>query len=205
MTKRSISFILVLVLALSICLPALGLANNFMYVVTANGKSLNFRTSPHTHSNNKIGNIPFGAQVWVETRINGGEWSYITYNNEKGYVMSRYLQANKPTHKPTPRPTKKPGTTPTPSSSALNFDKFVTANYTAVVRPSTPSGFVHMRWAPSKQYRVIRDYYAGSQLEIIAQNDTWAQVRDVQTGVVGFMMRAFLVADGGSVVVGSDS
>ena len=190
MNKKIISLALALVLVLSICSVAFALPNPTRYVVTANGKSLNFRSSPHTNSNNKIGNIPFGAKVYVERTVNSGEWSYIEYNGREGYVVSRYLSYKKPAAKPTPKPTHHHTST---TEAAANYSHMVSVDYTATVRPSTPSSYVHMRWAPSKRDRVIKDYYAGAVLEIIAQDNIWAQVRDRQTGAVGFMMRAFLV------------
>ena len=201
MNKKIVSVALVLVLVLSICASALAVTSPTRYVVTANGKTLNFRSSPHTHSNNKIGNIPFGAGVVLLKTVNGGEWAYIRYDNDEGYVVARYLSSHKPAHKPTAKPT----TTPSHSTfPAANYSHMAPVDYNVSVRPSTPSSYVHMRWAPSKRDRVMRDYYAGAVLEVIAQDNTWAQVRDRQTGAVGFMMRAFLVPVASEgVVVGS--
>ncbi|HPS82219.1 MAG TPA: hypothetical protein PLP25_10235, partial [Candidatus Limiplasma sp.] len=66
--------------------------------------------------------------------------------------------------------------------------------YTATVRPSSPGGFVHLRWAPSKSQPVQSDYYNGSELVVISQNGTWCQVYDELNESSGFMMAEFLSA-----------
>jgi len=72
------------------------------------------------------------------------------------------------------------------------FKDFTFISYTAQVRPSTPGGFVHMHWAPTKAADPICDYHQFDVLNVIAQNNTWAQVTDPATGFTGFMMRSFL-------------
>ncbi|MFH1513818.1 MAG: SH3 domain-containing protein, partial [Bacillota bacterium] len=113
-------------------------------------------------------------------------WSYITYNDHVGYCMSRYLSSTKPSDKPTPAPT------PSPSGTGISYKNFVRANYYVSVRPSTPSGFVNLRWAPSKSADVYTIYYAGTTLRVLSQESAWAQVYDEATGTCGFMMRSFL-------------
>ena len=71
-----------------------------------------------------------------------------------------------------------------------------------MVRPSKPNGYVNFRWAPSYDCSVIMRCYAWYALTVIAQDGSWAQVSDPQTGYVGFMNRSFLttVGDGTSAV-----
>ena len=192
MKKRIFITMTVLLLVLSLTTSAFAFYGD-MYVVTANGKSLNLRSFPKTETNNKIANIPFGEKVWVESSINEGEWCYVNYRGMEGYVVSRYLSYNKPSEKPVPAPTYKP----TPSEKT-DYAGFVTVDLYSMVRPSTPGGYVHMRWAPTKASPVYRDYYAGESLHVIARNNVWSQVQDVATGRVGFMMNHFLVPDAGS-------
>ena len=59
-------------------------------------------------------------------------------------------------------------------------------------RPSTPSGYVNMRWAPSKSTAVHEVYYSGDTLQVIADNGTWCQVYDASRNICGFMMKQFL-------------
>ena len=60
------------------------------------------------------------------------------------------------------------------------------------MRPSNPSGYVNMRWAPSKSTSVHEVYYAGETLQVIADNGTWCQVYDTSRNICGFMMKQFL-------------
>ena len=78
------------------------------------------------------------------------------------------------------------------SSSTISFKGFASTYYTASVRPSTPSGYVNMRWAPSKSTAVQQIYYAGETLQVIADNGTWCQVYDTSRNICGFMMKQFL-------------
>lgn len=179
------------------------------YVYTSNGKSLNLRSEPST-SSPPIATIPYGASVHLNDYIDK-TWVEVDYNNYHGYVMGRYLTYEKPPPKPRPDPTPKP--TPKPTSSTQTslkevFKGFIFTSHTVQVRPSSPGGFVHMRWAPTKAADPIRDYHQNDELTVIAQNDTWAQVVDPATGITGFMMRAFLTdfgVVGAPEGVGSDS
>ena len=65
-------------------------------------------------------------------------------------------------------------------------------HYTVVVRPSTPTGYVNLRWAPSKEAKIRTTRYNGDSLRVIAENKSWAQVMDDSTGECGFMMKSFL-------------
>ena len=78
------------------------------------------------------------------------------------------------------------------SSTTISYKNFVPAYYTATVKPSNPSGYVNMRWAPSKSTAVQQIYYAGETLQVIADNGTWCQVYDTSRNICGFMMKQFL-------------
>ncbi|MCL2810582.1 MAG: SH3 domain-containing protein [Clostridia bacterium] len=190
MHKRWIAVVLA---ALMLMLAALSAAATDAYgvafVYTSNGGNLNLRDGPGTDYQ-VITSIPYGEAVRVNSYI-GNSWVEVTYGNHSGYVMGRYLTFVAPPDKPKPNP---PPAPPTDSLTSLKemFKGFSFINYTVQVRPSTPGGFVHMRWAPTKASDPIRDYHQHDVLMVIAQNNTWAQVVDPDTGVTGFMMRAFL-------------
>ena len=182
MKKRALAAVFALVLMIGLVMLPGASASTTMYVYTSNGKSLNLRDYPSTDGN-VIAAIPFGAQVTVDTGFVGSSWSHIQYNGTYGYCMSRYLNDNKPN--PNPNPTSAPTTS--------LYDQFKSCYYTVSVRPSSPGGFVHLRWAPSKQQPVQTDYYNGSELLVISQNGTWCQVYDTSANVSGFMMASYLV------------
>ncbi|MDD3410740.1 MAG: SH3 domain-containing protein [Eubacteriales bacterium] len=181
MKKRAFTLLLVLAL-LTACIPLSASAlTASMYVYTSNGKSLNMRSYPSMDAD-IVTTLPYGAIVdvysgWDET------WAHCSYNGVDGYCKTRYLTASVPGVRPSP--------TSSPVSAGL-YDNFETCDFYATVRPSNPGGFVHMRWAPSKNQPIHSDYYYGSTLHVIADNGTWCQVIDESGNVAGFMMKAFL-------------
>lgn len=168
-----------------------------LYVNTANGKGLNMRTRPNTDGK-ILTTIPNGSAVtlfWYEN----SSWAYVAYRSYFGFCMTRHLS-------------EKPGSSPSSSSSSsssshtsdatvaagtdtnLNqmFKGFKYVDYYAAVKPSNPSGFVNMRWAPTKASPVQCIYYADTLVKVIATNGTWSQVYNESTGQGGFIMNAFL-------------
>lgn len=203
--KRMTTLLITAVLFLMMIVPIHALAMTWnAYVQTANGKGLYLRTGPTKDASVQT-SIPYGAQLVILGEYDDGTWITVSYNGYDGYVMKRYLTYDKPGPAPTPKPAPKPGPKPAPnpnpdSSIAAVFSGFSYTYYTVSVRPSTPGGIVHLRWAPTKQAGIMTDFHQGDVLEVLAQNKQWAQVRNPETGLTGFMMRSFLsdVADGAS-------
>lgn len=152
-----------------------------LYVNTANGKSLNLRARPNSNGD-ILFSIPNGSAVtlfWYEN----SSWAYVAYRSYFGFCMTRHLSEKEPA-------ASKPVVTQDDPNQM--FKSFKHVNYDVTVKPSTPTGFVNMRWAPSKSADVQRIYYADTVLHVLATNGTWSQVYDVQTNQCGFMMNAFL-------------
>lgn len=174
--------LLALVLVAALCAPLLvsAYADDMVYYVnTANKKSLNMRSSTDL-GNNILTSIPNGAAVVVYEFLNSNTWAHIGYGGRDGYVMTRYLSLTPPSTQPS-------------TAESLSFKDFKSTYYLASVKPSTPSGYVNMRWAPSKSTAVHDIYYSGSTLQVIAESKTWCQVYDTQKNICGFMMKEFLV------------
>ena len=184
MKKRAMAIFFSLVLLCSIALASDASADT-MYVNTSNGKSLNLRDYP-SKDGNIISSLPYGSAVEVDTGFVGGSWAHVYLSGVEGYCMYRYLTDYQPG--PKPKPTK----TATPTQRTDLYSNFVDCNYNASVRPSSPGGYVHMRWAPSKNQPVHRDYYNGDNLLVIAQNGEWCQVYDQASNQSGFMMASCL-------------
>jgi uncharacterized protein YgiM (DUF1202 family) len=194
MNKRLISLALATLLLVMAAIPVAALGATWhAYVYTSNGKGLNLRPTPSTDLD-PIASIPYGAEVNLNGYIDQ-TWVEVNYGKYHGYVMGRYLTYDKPGPKPTTKPWPKPTPKPNPDSlTSLKkiFAGFTFTSYAVQVRPGTPGGFVHMRWAPTKASDPIQDYHQNDTLTVIAQNKTWAQVVDPSTGITGFMMRVFL-------------
>lgn len=70
-------------------------------VYSEDGESVRMRSKPSTEGYNTIVKVPSGAQVEVLESTN--EWSTVRWNNQRGYMMSRYLRVigAAPAEKPT--------------------------------------------------------------------------------------------------------
>lgn len=196
--KKRVLCIMVILLLMQAVLPVISASALIgpQYVSTSNGKGVYLRSGP-SKEDSILTSIPYGAQV-DSCEYYDSAWSYVSYQGNYGYCMSRYLSSTKPSSKPTPT------STPSPSGTGLSFRNFTPANYYVTVRPSTPSGFVNMRWAPSKSVDIQSTYYAGYSLRVLAQDSTWAQVFDEANGSCGFMQRNFLIESGDGAADNSD-
>ena len=217
MAKRIFSFSLVLALLILCVTPVL--ANTTMYVYTDNRKPLNVRSAPYV-GDNLITTAPYGAAINV-IQLQDDGWAKIQWTpSVVAYVQSRYLQWTRPdlstpvpaTPTPTPVPTAAPTAVPyyptaapyyptadpysyyTDSLATLNAE-FRTARivtpFTIIVRPARSSGWVNMRWAPSKDVEMITTYRNGVRLTVIAETQSWYQVIDPNTEATGFMMKTY--------------
>ncbi len=189
MKKRLISSLLLALMLIMTVLPMAsassimsGASTMFdpMYVSTGNKGSVNLRAAPSLDAP-VITTIPYAAQVHGFNPYDNS-WASLTYNGFTGYAMSRYFTQLKPSA----------GGGGTQPAAVDLYKNFVKVDYYVSVTPSTPSGFVNCRWAPSKTQGIQTTYYAGQRLRVIAQDNTWAQVYDENNHVSGFMMRAFL-------------
>ena len=187
--KKIVALILALVIGIlpivSLAETNVGVLNVTRYVNTGNTGKLNVRTGPATNADNLITRLENGTKVTVVGYYEGTTWAHISFQlNGKttdGYVQTRYLTDTEPVVV-----TKK-------VEQKIDFSKFQHVNaYYAYVKPSTPGGFVNMRWAPSKSNDVMTKLYADAEVMVIARNNTWSQIYDPATGYVGFIMNSFL-------------
>ncbi len=213
MKKKLIAWVAVVAMILTLAgsLPALAMMRT-AYIYSNSGGNVNLRGEPSTESY-VVASMPFGSEIVILGDYDDGIWVTVSYHGSEGYVMWRYITYEYPvppsptynpyptygpipTYNPRPAPTAKP-VRPTAkpsggSSIARLFSGFQFVNYSALVRPSSPGGIVNMRWAPSKEAAIMTEYHQNYQLEVIAMNNEWAQVRDPETGIVGFMVRSLM-------------
>ena len=96
MCKRIFAALLcVLLFALALA-PAFAadMQQGSMYVNTANGKTLTFRSSRSTTADNFLANIPYGTKVYVLSW--DATWARIRYNSAVGYVVKKHLTIARP-------------------------------------------------------------------------------------------------------------
>ncbi len=170
-----------------------------MYVFTQNGKGLNVRSSMSTADmKNVIGNLAYGTKVFTYGSPQPG-WTYIETANLSGYVMSRYLVKSKPApYTPSPVPTPDPRSFDTRSAATVEQINMLLASakevtpYIVTVRPTRSSGWVYMRWIPSRNSKQVATYGANQQLTVLAELKDWYQVQDPTTGKVGFIYKSYI-------------
>ena len=185
MSKRPMIRFAALLLAALTLLPLLASANlAHGYINTANHGSVNVRADISVQSE-RVGTIPYGEQVIIVEYLADNKWVSIEYGDLHGYILARYIGYNAIPAVPAPQ------VQPTEDLTHI-FDGFQAVEYTAVLNATAPGGFVHMRWAPSKKMAILGDYFDGQQFEVIAQNNSWCQIRDIESGKTGFIMRSFL-------------
>ena len=66
------------------------------------------------------------------------------------------------------------------------------APFTVIARPSRASGWVNLRWAPTTEAERIATCPQGKELTVLAQTNSWYQVQDPVTGMIGFIMQKFV-------------
>ena len=174
----------------------------YYYVYTENGKGLNVRATP---GGDIVGSLKYGTRIYCYYRDGGNGWSLIDYTyNMPGFgkgtyacfISSRYLRKSKPPANP--------GSESSSSSSSGSSDTAAEINrefrsakkvdpFTVTVRPSRASGWVNLRWAPSKSTEVMATYKQNEKLLVIQETNNWYQVEDQDTGNVGFISKQFVV------------
>ncbi len=207
MSKRFLTLVLAAALVLTAMIPMAmaeddtpAKGSGYYYVYTENGKGLNVRKTP---GGEKVGVLKYGARIYVEA-FTDETWALITYRyNQPGYgtgdyaafVNRRYLTKKKPPAKPAGT-ANKTSTAPAADPLAEINDEFKSAKdvepYKISVRPTRVSGWVNMRWAPSKSAELLATYKANDQLLVIKELKNWLQVEDPDTGDVGFVSKSFV-------------
>ncbi len=176
-----------------------------MYVYTKNGKPLNVRSSMSTaDDSNVIGSLKYGTKVITYGHENG--WAIIDYGNTAGYIMYRFLVKEKPapytgsgstSSGSTASTQKKTGFSTKDASTVTQLNTLVASAktvtpYTVTVRPARASGWVYMRWFPSKSAEKLASFSANYELTVIAELKDWYQVSDPETGKVGFVYKSYV-------------
>ena len=209
MKKRLIALLMVLVLAAGLIPAALAeddtpmASEGYYYVYTENGKGLNVRSTP---GGDVVGSLKYGTKIYCYYRDGGNGWALIDYyyNNPgygygtyAAYISSRYLRKNKP-------PARNGGSSSSSSASSASTDVTAEINaefksakkvtpFIVTVRPTRASGWVNLRWAPSKSAEIMATYKANQKLLVVKELNNWYQVEDQDTGDVGFISKQFVV------------
>ena len=207
MKKRLFALLAVLVLAAAMIPASLAEDDStpnsagYYYVYTENGKGLNVRATP---GGDVVGSLKYGTKIYCYYRDGGNGWALIDYSYDMpgvGYgtyacfISSRYLRKSKPPARPGSGSSAQPAAT-TDTVSEINTEFRSAKNvipFSVTVRPSRASGWVNLRWAPTKSAEIMATYKANQKLLVIRELNNWYQVEDQDTGDVGFISKQFVV------------
>ena len=204
MYRRFGAFLLLIICCLMAVSPALAageMQQGSMYVNTANGKALRFRSSKSTSADNVLTEIPYGTKVYVLSW--DGTWARIRYNSAVGYVVKKHLSIGRPeayaevtAQREAEKAEKQKLQELRQANAKLDQSrvKKVTAYDVTVV--------TGVRELKAKMYQkanltatVTAEYEEGFPLVIQAQNKSWAQVYDGAADTTGYMLLEDLVID----------
>lgn len=197
--KKAIGLILAMMMLVTLVSSALSESQGTdMYVYTKNGKVLRVRSTMSTKDDtNVIGTLAYGTKVVIYGVVNG--WAIIDYCDTTGYIMYRFLTRQKPApYDPSTNPDQPAGEFSTKEASTVSQMNTLIASakfvdpYTVTVRPLRASGWVYMRWFPSRTAKEIATFNANYSLTVIAELKDWYQVEDPETGKVGFIYKSYV-------------
>ena len=196
--KRFIGWMLAACLLLALAVPAaLADEGTVMYVKTSKGGGIYVRSSMSAVDNsNVVGSLPYGSRV-VTYGGNFNGWTMIDYaDGGDYYVMYRYLVPDPP--EPYVNPTQDDKNFSTKEAATIGQMNTLVANaryvtpYTITVNPTRASGWVYVRWFPSRNAKELATLGANSQLTVLAELKDWYQVSDPNTGKIGFIYKSYV-------------
>ena len=194
--RKLLTMLVAALLLATVLIPAVSLAAETRYIFTKNGRGLNIRTDPIV-ADNIITSVGYGKAVTVQYDLGNG-WTAISWDApyDIAYVQSRYLV----TSKPAPYKPSESSTTPSSTKDATTVEQINTllkkvtyvTPYEITVRPTRASGWVYMRWVPSKHSSSVATYSNGATLQVIAEFSDWYQVVDPDDGKTGFIFKSYV-------------
>ena len=169
-----------------------------MYVKTQNGGGVYVRSSMSTaDDSNILGSLPYGSKV-VTYGGNYNGWTMIDYGDGSSdcYVMYRFLVPDPPA--PYVNPTQDDTNFSTKEAATIGQMNTLVAGaryvtpYIITVNPTRASGWVYVRWFPSRNARELATLGANAQLTVLAELKDWYQVSDPATGKIGFIYKSYV-------------
>lgn len=154
-------------------------AIGILYVSTPDGRRLHMRSKPSANAS-VVTDLPNNTQVTLFSYVNS-DWAYVAYRSYFGYCAVSFLSET----------LGGPSVFPVIDDGDIYAD-FVAADHIVETDPTSPTGFVNLRWAPSINASVQTIYYAGERLYVLATNGTWSQVFNEATRECGFILDMYL-------------
>ena len=145
----------------------------------------------------------YGESVLVDWSYAGNDgWTRVVWGSYgDGYIMSRFLVGEKPApYNPQPQPQPQPAEEETDirAYSSVKMLNTIVQNarfvepYNITVTPTRASGWVYLRWFPSRNAKELATYGDGKTLRVISELKDWYQVEDPDTGKTGFLYKSYV-------------
>ncbi|MDO4483099.1 MAG: SH3 domain-containing protein [Clostridia bacterium] len=195
MKKRIVAIACLVALLMASIIPMASAAEHF-FVKTGNGRTLNLRADC-CKGDNIVGHLPYGREVVLYEYNANRTWAYVESGNLKGWVQTSFLSKTNPgayVPQPGKEGTVKGGHSFKEINTAAKAIKVLDEPYDAVVKTHRAASLVHLRMFPDKNAAYTGLYLADTELEVLAQSKTWAQVRVKEDGKVGFLLRKNITA-----------
>ena len=184
--KKILSVVMVLMLAIGLMIPVFASAestegHDTMYVSCANGLKLNVRDLP-TRSSKMLYRVKNGSVLTVlhDDKTPEG-WALVQKGNKQlGYVMTKYLKADKPGKY-------------NRIERSDDFVKVVSYKVIAKALNCNTNESVCLRTQPTKLSAELRRLMAGDTLEVLEIGRTWSKVQDTLTGLTGYVANDYIV------------
>ena len=197
MIRKMFAILSVVLLLGSLALPALadgGMQQGSMYVSTANGKALRFRSSRSTSSDNVLDEIPYGTKVYVLSW--DGTWARIRYNSAVGYVVKKYLSPSRPeayevvqAQRAEAEAVKQLEKDLKAANNKLDHSKLKKVDpYDVTVRTGVSELTANVYKKADLTSTVLETYREGVRLEVTAKNRDWAMIYHGGTEQTGYML-----------------
>ncbi len=208
MFRRIVAFFLLSVFCLSAFSSALAIGEmqlGSMYVNTANGRALRFRSSRSTTKDNVLKEIPYGEKVYVLSW--DGTWARIRYDSAVGYVVKKHLSISRPESYATVAAERAAAKAAAQAererlkelrtaNAALDHSRLKkVAEYDVTVLTGVPGLKASVYKKASLLADLTASYEEGYPLTVRAINRSWALVYDGADDSTGYMLLEDLVED----------
>lgn len=204
MFRRCMAAVIVLSVLLCLCASAIA-ANSMqvgsMYVNTANGRALRFRSSKSTSADNVLAEIPYGTKVYV---VNwDGTWARVRYNSAVGYVVKKHLSIARPepyetvqAQRAAQEAIKQQEKELKAENSRLDHSRVKAVDrYDVTVRTGVAEMRANLYAEANLTGKILTSFEEGARLEVTQQNRDWARIWDPVGGYTGYMLLEELEPD----------
>lgn len=180
--KRKVA-VMLMVMMITLSILSSGIANyeDEKIVSTWNQEPVYIRSYIFNDSK-VIGKVENGSTVKVKYYVGDKcEWAVIQYENTTGYIKTQNLIDPE---------VKFYFDVYNDIEIASQWDLYYpieNPQYTAIAKPKRATGFVYLRYTPEENGKIAKRMRNDSIMTVLAEMGLWYQVREEESGVIGFV------------------